>query len=177
MFSGYGAHWPGMGSWLLDNEPAFAKAVDELEPEFRAHGLSLPAGLREAADQPVAIAQPMTFGLQVALAATWRSHGVEPAAVIGHSMGEVAAAVVSGALSPADGVLVICQRARLLADVGPGAMAVVELSTEEFVEASDGLADVHVAVIAAPRQLVVTGGPESVAVLARRAADAAGPAT
>jgi phthiocerol/phenolphthiocerol synthesis type-I polyketide synthase D len=169
VFSGYGGHWPGMGRTLLDSEPAFAQAVDELDPVFRAEvGLGLRDGLRSAADYPVAQAQPLIFGLQVALAALWRSYGVRPAAVIGHSMGEVAAAVVAGALAPADGVRLIARRAQLLSRVGPGAMAVVELSEDEFAAAAAGLSEVWVAVVAAPAQLVVTGAPAAVSELAAR---------
>jgi len=171
VFAGYGAHWPGMGRALLEREPAFAAAVDELSPAFRAE---LGLGLREAlcGDTPLSVAQaqPVTFGLQVALAALWRRYGLRPAAVIGHSMGEVAAAVVADALSPTDGVRLICRRARLLARVGPGAMAVMELSEEELGELAGDLPRVSVAVLAAPRQLVVTGPPDAVAALSARAA-------
>ena len=58
--------------------------------------------------------QPVLVGMQLALTALWRSYGVEPDAVIGHSMGEVTAAVVAGALSPADGLKVIATRSRLM---------------------------------------------------------------
>ena len=72
--------------------------------------------------------QPTLFTMQVALAATMTSYGVRPAAVIGHSLGEVSAAVVAGALSLEDGVRVICRRSRLCTRIaGIGAMASVEL--------------------------------------------------
>ena len=171
VFSGYGAHWPGMGRVLLETEPAFADAVDELAPAFRAElGLSLRDALCADTRLSVARAQPVTFGLQVALAALWHRYGLRPAAVLGHSMGEVAAAVVAGALSPVDGVRLIAARARLLARVGPGAMAVMELSEEELGELVGDLPQVSVAVLAAPRQLVVTGPPDAVAALTARAA-------
>jgi len=171
VFAGYGAHWPGMGRHLLDREPAFAAAVDELEPGFRAEAsFSLRDGLRDGEALPVQRAQPITFGLQVALAALWRHYGVRPAAVIGHSMGEVAAAVVAEALSPLDGIRLICRRARLLSRVGPGTMAVAELAEDEFLELTGDLPEVSVAVVAAPRQLVVTGQPGAVAALSDRVA-------
>ena len=171
VFAGYGAHWPGMGRHLLDREPAFAAAVDELEPGFRAEaGFSLRDGLRDGEALPVQRAQPITFGLQVALAALWRHYGVRPAAVIGHSMGEAAAAVVAEALSPLDGIRLICRRARLLSRVGPGTMAVAELAEDEFLELTGDLPEVSVAVVAAPRQLVVTGQPGAVAALSDRVA-------
>ena len=72
--------------------------------------------------------QPVLVGMQLALTELWRSYGVEPDAVIGHSMGEVAAAVVAGALSPADGLRVIATRSRLISRLsGQGAMALLEL--------------------------------------------------
>ena len=72
--------------------------------------------------------QPTLFAMQVALAATMKAHGARPGAVIGHSMGETAAAVVAGALSLEDGVRVICRRSRLMAGIsGSGAMALVDL--------------------------------------------------
>jgi acyl transferase domain-containing protein/thioesterase domain-containing protein/acyl carrier protein len=174
MFSGYGAHWPGMGRHLLATEPAFAAAVDALEPEFLAEvGIGLRAGLDSEVTHSVAHAQPITFGLQVALAALWRSQGLHPGAVLGHSMGEVAAAVVAGALTADDGIRVIARRARLLAELanssaGPGAMAVVELSEDEFAELAAGLDGLHVAVVAAPRQLVVTGAAAALAAMVSR---------
>ena len=75
--------------------------------------------------------QPVLVGMQLALTALWRSYGVEPDAVIGHSMGEVTAAVVAGALSPADGLKVIATRSRLMSRLaGQGAMALLELDAE-----------------------------------------------
>jgi acyl transferase domain-containing protein/thioesterase domain-containing protein/acyl carrier protein len=177
MFSGYGAHWPGMGRDLLATEPAFAAAVDALEPVFRTEvGIGLREGLDSEVAHRVAHAQPITFGVQVALAALWRSRGLRPAAVLGHSMGEVAAAVVAEALAADDGVRVIARRARLLAELAgsgelggeAGAMAVVELAEDEFAEVSGGLGGLHVAVVAAPRQLVVTGRAVSLAALVDR---------
>ena len=72
--------------------------------------------------------QPVLVGMQLALTTLWRSYGVEPDAVIGHSMGEVTAAVVAGALTPAEGLRVIATRSRLMARLsGQGAMALLEL--------------------------------------------------
>ncbi|MEJ3750132.1 SDR family NAD(P)-dependent oxidoreductase [Actinomycetes bacterium KLBMP 9797] len=170
VFSGYGTHWPAMGRELLAREPAFAAAVDELEPAFTAElGASLRGGLESTAEQTGARAQPLTFGVQVALAALWRAYGVAPAAVLGHSMGEVAAAVVAGALAPAEGVRVIARRAEALSRLGPGAMAVVELAADEFDAFADGLDGVYLAVLASPRQIVVTGAVRAVRMLVARA--------
>ncbi|GAA3354763.1 hypothetical protein GCM10017744_014590 [Streptomyces antimycoticus] len=119
VFSGQGSQWPGMGRRLLESEPAFAEALAEADTLIAAEsGFSVLDIVRSGA--PVTgcdRVQPVLFALQTALAATWRAHGVEPAGVIGHSMGEVAAAVVAGALSLADGAKVICRRSRLLTRV------------------------------------------------------------
>src|SRR6204780_3077893 len=113
-----------MGRKLRADEPAFAAAVDELEPLFLEHmRYSLHQALAEG-QQVVGDArvQPVLMGLQLALTALWRSYGVEPDAVIGHSMGEVTAAVVSGALTPDEGLRVIGTRSRLMSKLaGQGA--------------------------------------------------------
>ncbi|GII02839.1 type I polyketide synthase [Planobispora takensis] len=163
VFSGYGSQWTGMGARLYAGEPVFAAAIDELDPLFLAEaGIPLReivAGGREV--EGVAVVQPVIFAVQVALARLWRACGVRPAAVIGHSMGEVAAAVVAGGIGPADAVRVICRRARLLGTLGGGgAMAVLEVAAEEVPD------DLHVAVHASPRQCVVTGDPGRVAAFA-----------
>src|ERR1700742_2258094 len=122
-----------MGQRLLTEEPAFAAAIDELEPVFVAQvGFSLRDVL--VSGEPVVgieRIQPVLVGMQLALTALWRSYGVEPTAVIGHSMGEVTAAVVAGALSPADGLKVIATRSRLMSKLaGLGAMALLELDVD-----------------------------------------------
>ena len=102
VYSGQGSQWAGMGRQLLADEPAFAAAVAELEPDFvEQTGFSLQAGVGRRASRWSGIdrIQPVLVGVQLALTALWRSYGVEPDAVIGHSMGEVSAAVVAGALS------------------------------------------------------------------------------
>ena len=102
VYSGQGSQWAGMGRQLLADEPAFAAAVAELEPVFVEQiGFSLQRGAGRPASRWSGIdrIQPVLVGMQLALTALWRSYGVEPDAVIGHSMGEVTAAVVAGALS------------------------------------------------------------------------------
>ena len=133
VYSGQGSQWAGMGRQLLVDEPAFAAAVEELEPLFLEHmrfslQQVLTEGQRVAGDARV---QPVLMGLQLALTALWRSYGVEPDAVIGHSMGEVTAAVVSGALTPDEGLRVIGTRSRLMARLaGQGAVGLLEMDAE-----------------------------------------------
>src|SRR3984885_10928611 len=165
LYSGQGSQWAGMGRQLLADEPAFAAAVAELEPDFVAQvGFSLRDVL--VAGEPVVgieRIQPVLVGMQLALTALWRSYGVEPDAVIGHSMGEVTAAVVAGALSPADGLKVIATRSKLMSRLsGQGAMALLELGAAEAEKLVGQYPDVTVAVYAAPEQTVIAGPPEQV---------------
>jgi phthiocerol/phenolphthiocerol synthesis type-I polyketide synthase D len=165
LYSGQGSQWAGMGRQLLADEPAFAVAVAELEPDFVAQvGFSLRDVL--VAGEPVVgieRIQPVLVGMQLALTALWRSYGVEPDAVIGHSMGEVTAAVVAGALSPADGLKVIATRSKLMSRLsGQGAMALLELGADEAEKLVGEYPDITVAVYAAPQQTVIAGPPDQV---------------
>ena len=119
----------GDGRKLLATEPVFAATVAQAEPLIaRESGFSVTEAM--TAPQIVTVIdriQPTLFTMQVALAATMKAHGARPGAVIGHSMGETAAAVVAGALSLEDGVRVICRRSRLMSTIaGAGAMASVD---------------------------------------------------
>ncbi|MCX4903187.1 beta-ketoacyl synthase N-terminal-like domain-containing protein [Streptomyces sp. NBC_00878] len=176
VFSGYGSQWPGMGSQLLATEPVFAAVIDRLEPLLRTHaGLSLRAGLRPDADLSTpATVMPVLYGVQVALAELWRSYGLEPDAVVGHSLGEIAAAVVSGALDEATGARIVAVRARLLARLTGGAMAVVDLPAAEIPLLAREFGTLEVAVHASPVQCVVTGSAEDVAGLVARVTEGDG---
>jgi acyl transferase domain-containing protein/acyl carrier protein len=167
VFSGQGSQWAAMGAELLATEPVFAATVAEAEPLIAAEaGFSVTQAM--SAPQTVTgidRVQPTLFTMQVALAAAMRSHGVAPGAVIGHSLGEAAAAVVAGALSLEDGVRVICRRSRLLSTIsGVGAMASVELPAQRVSEelAARHLADVVVSVVASPNSTVIGGTTQTV---------------
>ncbi|MEU0075659.1 type I polyketide synthase [Streptomyces sp. NPDC006332] len=170
VFSGYGSQWAGMGRRLLAEEPAFAAAVEKLDPQLTAEcGLSLYDHLATGGDlDRLEVAQPVLFGLQVALAELWRSRGVEPVAVIGHSLGEVAAAVCAGALDVPDAARIVAVRARLLSGLSGGAMAVVDVPDDELDGLRRDFPGVHVAVHSSPRQKVVTGREQDVAAFVRR---------
>jgi phthiocerol/phenolphthiocerol synthesis type-I polyketide synthase D len=165
VYSGQGAQWPGKGRQLLADEPAFAAAVDALEPIFVDKvGFSLRHVL-EVGEPLTGIAriQPVLVGIQLALTELWRSYGVEPDAVIGHSMGEVTAAVVAGALTPAEGLDVIATRSRLMSRLsGQGAMALLELDAGAAERLIADYPEVSVAVYASPSQSVIAGPPELV---------------
>src|SRR5271170_5099303 len=160
VYSGQGSQWAGMGRQLLADELVFAAAVDELEPLFVEHmrfslQQVLAEGQRVAGDARV---QPVLMGLQLALTALWRSYGVEPDAVIGHSMGEVAAAVVAGALTPSEGLRVIATRSRLMSQLADqGAVALLEMDAEAAEKLLADFPDVSLAGYLSPRQTVVAG--------------------
>jgi phthiocerol/phenolphthiocerol synthesis type-I polyketide synthase B len=165
VYSGQGSQWAGMGQQLLADEPVFADAVAELEPDFVAQtGFSLHAVL--AGGQLVSgieRIQPVLVGMQLALTALWRSYGVTPDAVIGQSMGEISAAVTAGILTAAEAFAVTAKRSRLLAGFsGRGAMAVVELDAPATAALIEGYRDVSVAVYASPHQTVIAGPPTQV---------------
>ncbi|GLE52940.1 type I polyketide synthase [Mycobacterium montefiorense] len=165
VYSGQGSQWVGMGRRLLADEPAFAAAIDELEPDFLAQaGFSLRQTLADGVEVVgIDRIQPVLVGIQLALTALWRSYGVTPDAVVGHSMGEVSAAVVAGALRAADGLRVIATRSRLMAQLaGQGAMALLELDADAAAQLIADYPQVTLAVHASPRQSVIAGPPESV---------------
>jgi polyketide synthase 5 len=167
VFSGQGSQWTGMGATLLATEPAFAATVAELEPLIaRESGFSVTEAM--ASSEPIVgidRVQPTVFAVQVALAAAMRAYGVTPGAVIGHSMGESAAAVVAGALSMEDGVKVISRRSKLMAGIsGAGAMAAVEMPAPQVLSelAARGVDDVVLSVVASPQSTVVGGAKDSI---------------
>ncbi|KAA8967765.1 sulfolipid-1 biosynthesis phthioceranic/hydroxyphthioceranic acid synthase [Mycobacterium sp.] len=167
VFSGQGSQWAAMGAELLAREPVFAATVAELEPLIaRESGFSVTEAMT-APDTVTGIdrVQPTIFAMQVGLAATMRSYGVQPGAVVGHSLGEAAAAVVAGALSPQDGARVICRRSRLMTRIaGAGAMASVELPALQVHSElmARGITDVVVAVVASPHSTVIGGATQTV---------------
>lgn len=174
VFSGQGSQWSAMGAGLLAAEPQFAASIAEIEPLIAAEsGFSVTEAM--TVPEPVSgidRVQPTVFALQVALARTLAAYGVRPGAVIGHSMGEVAAAVVAGALSVEDGVRVICRRSRLMQNVAidgaaAGAMASVELPAQQVLSelAARGAGDVVLSVIASPQSAVIGGAKSTISAL------------
>ncbi|XXY19856.1 type I polyketide synthase [Sorangium sp. So ce216] len=168
VFPGQGSQWIGMGRTLLAREPAFADALARCDAALRPY---TDASLLDelAADEArsrlhrIDVVQPALFAIEVALSALWRSWGVEPDAVVGHSMGEVAAAHVAGALSLDDAARIICRRSQLLLRVsGKGAMALVELPLHDAQRALAGFEDkLSVAVSNSPRSTVLSGDPDA----------------
>ncbi|MBT2897407.1 type I polyketide synthase [Streptomyces sp. McG3] len=170
VFPGQGAQWWGMGRSLWEQNDAFRAAVTACDEALTPHtGFSVAAVVRgqDGLAPPFTrtdVVQPALFAMYVGLAAMWRAWGVEPSAVVGHSQGEVAAAVVSGALSLADGARIVASRARAVHDHAPdGAMGLVERPVGEVSEelAAYGEA-LSVAVVNTARSTVVAGDAEAV---------------
>ena len=132
VFSGQGGQWSAMGRALLAEEPVFAAVVERCAAAFAALGeVEVMAALRgEAALERGDVVQPAQFAVCLGLVAVWQALGVEPAAVIGHSLGEVAAAVTAGALSVEAGARIVLERARRLLACD-GGVAAIELGVEE----------------------------------------------
>lgn len=172
LFSGHGSQWAGMCRDLLDRSQTFTRVIDRVEPLIAAEsGFSVRQILSGTAlVQGMDRVQPTLFAIQVALSAMWADYGVRPTAVIGHSMGEVAAAVVSGALSLEEGTRVICRRSRLnLRAAGIGRMASIALprADVEAKIAQSRTPGVSVAVVASPQATVIGGDTEAVELLVR----------
>ncbi|MFI6610780.1 type I polyketide synthase [Streptomyces sp. NPDC050507] len=170
VFPGQGAQWWGMGQSLWEQNDAFREAVTACDDALAPYtGFSVAAVVRgqDGLAPPFTrtdVVQPALFAMYVGLAAMWRAWGVEPSAVVGHSQGEVAAAVVSGALSLADGARIVASRARAVHEHAPdGAMGLVERPVGEVLEklAPYGEA-LSVAVVNTARSTVVAGDTEAV---------------
>jgi len=173
VFPGQGSQWVGMGRELWRKAPAFQATLEACDAAVRAEtGWSVVEALTEweaARLEAVDVVQPLLWAMGVSLAAEWRALGVEPDAVVGHSLGEVTAATVAGMLSVEDGAGVICRRSRLVKRLGGrGAMAVVELGEAEAEQAARSAGGgVEVAVINSRRSTVVSGRRPAVEALVR----------
>ncbi|TJZ76761.1 SDR family NAD(P)-dependent oxidoreductase [Rhodococcus oryzae] len=163
VFPGQGAQWLGMGRELLASSPVFAQTMTECD---RVFSTLVDWSLLEVLDggegapslERVEVVQPVLFAVMVSLAQLWRSVGVEPDAVVGHSQGEIAAAYVAGVLSLEDAArIVILRSAALTALAGQGAMVSVGLSVEQAERLLEGFDRLSVAVVNGPGSTVVSG--------------------
>ncbi|MBT2481746.1 type I polyketide synthase [Streptomyces sp. ISL-94] len=177
VFPGQGSQWRGMGRELFAHSASFRAAMKECDAAVREElGWSVVEFLHdggeegaEAADA-VDVVQPALWAMEVSLAALWRARGVEPALCVGHSMGEVAAACVAGALSVRDAAAVICRRSTLMQTVaGRGAM----LAADVTADAARDLAAAHgdlvcVAAENAPESTVLAGDETALRLIAEQ---------
>lgn len=164
VYSGQGSQWLGMGRQLLADEPVFADAIASLTRlNGRFQLLTARRDRRRRSGRGIGAVQSVLFGMQVALTALWRSYGIEPDAVIGHSMGEVSVAVAAGVFSAGEGLEIIAARSLLMAQLSDkGAVALLELdavATESLIADYPG---VTVTVYSSPRQTVVAGPTDAV---------------
>ncbi|MET8999856.1 SDR family NAD(P)-dependent oxidoreductase [Amycolatopsis sp. NPDC004169] len=163
VFPGQGSQWAGMGAELLTQSPVFARRIAECEAALRPFtGFSVTDVLRggPAALDRVEVVQPVLWAVLVSLAEVWRAHGVQPAAVVGHSQGEIAAACVAGALSLEDGARIVALRSNAIAEhlAGYGGMVSVTASAADVEARLDRWAGrVSVAAVNGPGSVVVSG--------------------
>ncbi|MET8690067.1 thioester reductase domain-containing protein [Streptomyces sp. NPDC004732] len=172
VFPGQGGQWPGMATALAKSSPVFA---DHLAKCGAALGRYVPWSLSDVLEEAegapgldrVDVVQPVLWAVMVSLAQVWREHGVEPAAVVGHSQGEIAAACVAGALSLDDGARVVALRSRALVPLlGRGAMLSLGLGAAEARKRTARWGTrLSVAAVNGPGSVAVSGDPEAVAEL------------
>ncbi|MEU3019158.1 SDR family NAD(P)-dependent oxidoreductase [Nocardiopsis sp. NPDC007018] len=176
VFPGQGGQWAGMARALLDGDGRlarlFGRRLRECERALDPYvDWSLTRVLRGepgaaryvGPDSRVDVVQPVLWAVMVALARVWEAMGVRPAAVIGHSQGEIAAAHVAGVLTLEDAAKVVALRSQALTALGgSGAMASLGVGPERARELAEALPDLHLAAVNGPESVVVSGAPASV---------------
>jgi amino acid adenylation domain-containing protein len=181
LFPGQGAQHPGMGSGLYATEPVFRATLDAcleilapLVPGVDLLRLLHPRPEETTAAaarlQETALAQPLLFAVEVALARLWMAWGIEPAAMLGHSLGEYVAACLAGVFTLEDGLALVTERARLMQALPRGAMLAVPLPEAQVRELLVAAGDLALAAVNAPALCVVSGPAAAVATLAEELA-------
>lgn len=175
VFCGQGAQSVGMGRELFGSEPVFRDTIASIDAALRPYsGWSLIEELQAPEErsrlQETEVAQPAIFAIQVGLAALWKSWGVVPDVVAGHSIGEIAAFHVAGVMSLPDAVRIVWRRAQAMqAATGLGGMASVAISEEEALQEISSYGDaLSVAAVNAPRSVVLSGRKDALAMVLAR---------
>jgi amino acid adenylation domain-containing protein len=195
LFPGLGDHYPGMAAGLYRDEPVFRREMDTAAEILRPllgldvrevlftagtaaqqGGIDLRSMLGRGGSQAIpagspllrtAIAQPVVFAVEVALARLWIRRGVRPAALLGYSLGEYAAACIAGVFSLEDGLRLVAERAQLIEGLPAGAMLAVPLPPDEVAEVAAGLSPrLSIAALNGPALTVVAGPPDEIEALA-----------
>ena len=173
--SGQGPQWWAMGRGLLKYSPAFRTVIRRCDNEFAKYGSwslleELTRSEATSRMQKTSIAQPSIFAIQVALAAVWESWGIKPSAIVGHSVGEIAAAYLSGALNFEDACLVAFHRGRTMdLATSHGAMVAAGLSRDEVPQWIEGIEEeVGIAAINGPTSVTISGDKDAIEGLAIR---------
>jgi len=173
LFTGQGAQYPSMARSLYDTERTFREVIDECDAVLRPHlGRSLhsvlfPIEADTALINETRYTQPALFAVEYGLATLWRSWGIEPAAVLGHSIGELVAACVAGVMSLEDGLMLAARRGGLMDDLCTGgAMAAVFATPQRVRAALAPFADeVSLAAVNGPESVVVSGAEAALSAL------------
>jgi len=175
VFTGQGAQWWAMGRQLLDREPVFRRTIEEIDAVFQPlSGWSLLEGMscpeQELNINRTDVAQPAIFALQASLVELWKSWGVQPGKVIGHSVGEVAAAYCAGVYTLEDAVKIVFHRSRLQQTTGGhGRMLAAGMSADEARQAISNDAErVEIAAINSPSLLTISGDTKPLEHIAAR---------
>ena len=174
LFTGQGAQYPAMARELWESSPTFRRAIEECI-EVAAPHLDvplLPLLIEEVEGdrlRQTALAQPVLFTLEYALASLWRSWGVEPAYVAGHSLGEYAAATIAGVMDLSDALPLVIARGRLMQQLPPGGRMVALIAREEIV--SQAIADqknLSIAAVNSPESVVLSGSNAEIDLVLKR---------
>jgi acyl transferase domain-containing protein/acyl carrier protein len=168
VFSGQGPQWWGMGRQLVEREPVFRASIKKCDELFSQHAdwslwEELMAKESQSKINETHLTQPALFSIQVGLADLWRSWGIKPSAVIGHSIGEAAAAYVAGIYSLEDVVRVVYHRGRWLHKMaGKGKMAVIGIPEGKAASLLKGRENkISLAAVNSPKSVTVSGDPDA----------------